>query len=207
MPSPRSKPASRTSFRRKMHTISIRGLRSQPMRFVCRPGRLTLIPSPGESVAVSPSHDCYCQNPICCCLMSPPTILMRNPWHGSSTSSRIFRERWSQLLTIAIFWTTRRAGFLSWIAGVASPMRGITPRGWKQKRNGSSKSSAKRPHIRRPSRQSWSGCGRIQKVAKQRIKRACNALMSSTPKNFRAATRPMKSTYRPGRALAIRSLR
>ncbi|GIR90262.1 MAG: hypothetical protein CM15mP89_2670 [Gammaproteobacteria bacterium] len=40
-----------------------------------------------------------------------------------------------------------------------------------------------------------------QKVAKQRIKRACNALMSSTPRNFRAATRPMKSTYRLGTCL------
>ena len=100
------------------HNLDTRRDRSQCASFAALEANVDTLS--GESVAVSPSHDCYCQNPICCCLMSPPTILMLNPWHGSSTSSKIFQERWSQLLTTAIFWTTRRAGFLSWIAGVAS---------------------------------------------------------------------------------------
>ena len=55
--------------------------------------------------------------------------------------------------------------------------------------------------------QGRAGVGAVESKRSPSEQRACNALMSSTPRNFRAATKPMKSTYRPGRALAIKSSR
>src|SRR5690606_12688308 len=70
----------------------------------------------------------------CCCSTNRPTTWMPNPCIGWSSSCRTSRVPWWPLPTTVTFWITPPAGFWSWTAATAFPMKATTPAGLSRNR-------------------------------------------------------------------------
>ena len=176
-----------------MRTTSTRDSTSPPTHCDCRRGTPMSTPSRVVSAAGSHWRGYSSLSPTCCYSMSPPTTWTPNQWPGLSTFWRISPVPWWPLPTTAIFSTMRRAGFSSWTEAGASRTRATTRPGWKPKKSASSRSSAKRPLIRKPSRPSSSGFAPTRREGKPRTRPGYSDSKSSTRRSSRAVMKPMKS--------------
>ena len=97
-----------------------------------------------ENDVESLSADYGSPSPTGYCSMSRPTIWMLSPLPGSSAFLRALVAPWWRSLTTGIFWITQQVGFWNSTAAAVFLMKAITPRGLRQKKNDSNRSSEPR---------------------------------------------------------------
>ena len=172
------------------------------MRCACRRGKRSSTSCRAARSAAWRCAGCCCPRPTCCCSTSRPT---------TSTPSR--SPGWSSYLEdypCTVVAVTHDRYFLDNVAEWILELdrgHGIP---WKGNYSivAGTEGSAPRNRRERPRkacarcwRRNSNGCARIPRHARPRARRACNATKSWPRVNSRSATRPTRSTFRPGERL------